>query len=65
MSEYDDHETSCALCSVGLSFDALCECSEPVCCRCHRIEHVEVAGRWAIGDRIDQKIEDALRGWGR
>lgn len=45
MSEYDDHETSCALCSVGLSFDALCDCDERLCVRCHRVAHVEVSGR--------------------
>jgi len=45
---YDDEPLSCPLCSVGLQPEALCDCDEPVCCRCHRIAHVEAPGwRWS------------------
>lgn len=46
MTAFDDHETSCVYCSVGIDFDALCDCDEPLCVRCHQIQHVE-RGRWA------------------
>ena len=43
---YDDCETSCPHCSVGLDFDRLCDCdTDPMCVRCHRLYHVENARR--------------------
>lgn len=42
MTPYDDHETSCPMCSVGLNPEALCHCdTDPMCVRCHRVYHVE------------------------
>ena len=52
MSTYDDHETSCPMCSLGLNPEALCDCDDgPLCVRCHRVYHVEHIdpdrSRWA------------------
>lgn len=47
VNAYDDAETSCPMCSRGLDAADLCECDDgPLCCRCHRIYHVEQTGRW-------------------
>jgi hypothetical protein len=50
--KYDDEPTSCVMCSVGTDADSLCRCdTDPMCVRCHRIYHVEMANR--------------LRAWGQ
>lgn len=63
MTAFDDAETSCPMCSIGLDADALCDCDvDPMCCRCHRVYHVE--RRWWTNERLDQQIGAALAsGW--
>ncbi len=43
-----DTTADCAMCPATVERDALCDCEgERLCVRCHRIYHVEVAGRWS------------------
>ena len=46
-ARYDDAPLSCPYCSVGLEYDATCDCdTDPSCVRCHRLHHVENVRRY-------------------
>lgn len=71
MTLYDDAETSCPVCTVGLDAAALCECpDEPMCVRCHRayhVEHVEPGAQRRApeeDDSGDELMRRAMSTWG-
>lgn len=38
-------DAACPMCGATCGAIGLCDCDEPLCVRCHRAVHVEVAGR--------------------